>query len=76
MSTISLYIAKYSDTFIKFIHSFKQGSEGYIQLYTIYIISRFMQDINKQRRDFISVFELGHGPQEFNSRRVRLHLTK
>ena len=39
------------------------------------LISRFMEDINKQRRNFISLFELGYGPWEFNSRRVPLHLT-
>ena len=27
-----------------------------------YIISRFMEDINKQRRNFISLFGLGYGP--------------
>ena len=27
-----------------------------------YIISRFMEDINKQGRNFISLFELGYGP--------------
>ena len=31
---------------------------------------------NKQRRNFVSLSALGYGPQEFNYRRVRLHLTK
>ena len=35
-----------------------------------------MEDVNKQRRNFISLSELGYGPLEFNFRRVRLHLTK
>ena len=39
-------------------------------------ISRFMDYVYKQRRNFISRSELGYGPKEFNSRRVRLHLTK
>ena len=40
------------------------------------LISRFMEDVNKQRRNFISPSGLGYGPKEFNSKRVRLHLTK
>ena len=33
------------------------------------LFSRFIEDINKQRRNFISLFELGNGPLEFNSMR-------
>ena len=40
------------------------------------LISRFMENVNKQQRNFISLSELGHGPLEFNFRRVCLHLTK
>ena len=40
------------------------------------LISRFMEDISKQRRNFISLFELGYGPLKFSFRRVRLQLTK
>ena len=40
------------------------------------LISRFTEDVNKQRRNFISLSVLAYGPKEFNSRRVRLHLTK
>ena len=40
------------------------------------LISHFMEYVNKQRRNFISLSELGYGSSEFNSRRVRLHLTK
>ena len=40
------------------------------------LISRFMEDVNKQRRNFISLSELGYGPLKFSFRRVRLHLTK
>ena len=35
-----------------------------------------MEDVNKQRRNFISLFELGYGPLKFSFRRVRLQLTK
>ena len=38
--------------------------------------SRFMDDVNKQRRNFISLSELGFGPLKFRFRRVRLQLTK
>ena len=36
----------------------------------------FMEDVNKQRRNFISLSELEYGPLKFSFRRVRLHLTK
>ena len=39
-------------------------------------ILQFMEDVNKQRRNFISLFELGYGPLKFSFWRVRLHLTK
>ena len=35
-----------------------------------------MEDINKQRRNFISLSELGYGPLKFTFMRVRLVLTK
>ena len=41
-----------------------------------YLIWRFMEDVNKQRRNFISLSELGYGPLKFSFRRVHLHLTK
>ena len=41
-----------------------------------FLISRFMGNVNKQRRNFISLSVLGYGPLEFNFRRVRLHSTK
>ena len=40
------------------------------------LISRFMENVNKQRRNFISLSQLGYGPLEFNFTTVRLHLTK
>ena len=40
------------------------------------LISRFMEVVNKQRRNFISLSELEYGPLKFSFRRVRLPLTK
>ena len=44
------------------------------------LISRFKEDVNKQRRNFISLPELEYaaeyGHLKFSFRRVRLHLTK
>ena len=40
------------------------------------LISRFMEDVNKQRRNFISLSKLECGPLKFSFRRVRLQLTK
>ena len=34
------------------------------------LISRFMENVNKQRRNFISLSELVYGPLKFNFRRV------
>ena len=36
----------------------------------------FMEDVNKQRRNFISLSELEFGPLKFSFRRVRLQLKK
>ena len=35
-----------------------------------------MENVNKQRQNFISVSELNHSPLKFSFRRVRLQLTK
>ena len=35
-----------------------------------------MEDVKKQRRNSIPLFELGYGRLKFSFRRVRLHLTK
>ena len=40
------------------------------------LISCFMEKVNKQRRNFISVSELKYGPLKFSFRRVRLQTTK
>ena len=39
------------------------------------LISRFMEDVTKRRRMFLSFSKLECGPQEINSRKIRLHLT-
>ena len=39
-------------------------------------MSRFMEDVNKQRRNFIFLCELGYGHLKYSFRRVRLHLKK
>ena len=38
------------------------------------LISRFMEDVNKRRRIFLSLSKLECGPQEINSREICLHL--
>ena len=40
-----------------------------------YLISRFTGDVNKRRRIFLSLSKLECGPQEINSREIRLHLS-
>ena len=40
------------------------------------LISRFTGDVNKRRRNFLSLSELEYGCLEFGSVRVRLHFTK
>ena len=40
------------------------------------LISRFTGDVNKRRRNFLSLSELEYGCLEFGSVRARLHLTK
>ena len=40
------------------------------------LVSRLKEDVNKERRNFISLSELGYGHLKFSFRRVRLHLTK
>ena len=39
------------------------------------LISRFMEDTNKRRRNFLSLPKLECGPQEINSKEIRLHFT-
>ena len=53
----------------------ERNKSVYVYL-TIFKISRFMEDVSKQRRNFISLSELEYGPLKFSFRRVRLQLTK
>ena len=41
-----------------------------------YLIKRFIEDVNRRPRTFLSLSELGNGFKDFSSRRVRLHYTK
>ena len=34
-----------------------------------------MEDVNKQRRNFVSVSQPGYGPLKFSFGKIRLHLT-
>ena len=72
------------NSFYKKNNNFARASRFFVHFFARFcttttwkcLISRFMECVNKQRRNFISLSELGYGPSEFNSRRVRLHLTK
>ena len=76
--------AKKTNSFYKKNNNFARASRFFVHFFARFcttttwkcLISRFMECVNKQRRNFISLSELGYGPSEFNSRRVRLHLTK
>ena len=39
------------------------------------LISRFMEDVNKRRRIFLSLSKIECGPQEINSREICPHFT-
>ena len=58
-------------------HTFLYISLPFLNDYDVKMpISRFMENVNKHLRNFISLSELEYGPLEFNFRRARLHLTK
>ena len=58
-------------------HTFLYISLPFLHDYDVKSLnSCFMKNVNKQRRDFISLSELGFDALKFNFRRVRLHLTK
>ena len=52
--------------FLPFLHNYDVKMPNFV----------FYGELNKQRRNFISLSELEYGPLEFNFRRVRVHLTK
>ena len=65
-------------------NNFARASRSFVHFFTRFfttttwkwLISRFMEYVNKQRRNAISLSELGYGPWEFISRRARLHLIR
>ena len=58
-------------------HTFLYISFPFLHDYDVKcLISRFMEDVDKQRRNYISLSEFGYGPLKFSFRRVRLLLTK
>ena len=64
-------------------NNFARASRFFVHFFPVFarlrlkcLILRFMGDVNKQRRNFISLSELGYGPLKFSFRRVRLHLKK
>ena len=69
---------------VKKINNFARASRFLVHFFAHFcttttwkcLISRFMEVVNKQRRNFISLSVLGWGPKELNFRRVRLHLRK
>ena len=42
----------------------------------IYLFSCLIEDVNKGRRNFLFLSQVGYSSEEFNSKRVRLHFTK
>ena len=73
-----------SKRFNKQNNNFARASHFFVHFFPVFarlrrengLISRFIEDVNKQRRDFISLSELEYGPLKFSFRMVRLHLTK
>ena len=59
-------------------HTFLYISLPYLHDYDLKMpnFARFMENVNKQRRNLISLLKLGYVPEEFNARCVRPHLTK
>ena len=58
-------------------HTFLYISLPFLHDYDVKMpISRFMENVNKHQRNFISLSELECGPLDFNFRRARLHLKK
>ena len=58
-------------------HTFLYISFSFFHNYDVKMSNfAFMEDVNKQRRNFISLSELEYGLLKFSFRRVRLQLTK
>ena len=62
--------------------NFARASHFFVHFFAVFArlrrenFARFMENVNKQRRNLISLLKLGYVPEEFNSSCVRLHLTK
>ena len=62
--------------------NFARASHVFVHFFAVFTrlrlenFARFMENVNKQRRNLISLLKLGYVPEEFNSSCVRLHLTK
>ena len=73
-----------NNRFYKQINSFARASPFFCTFLSHFcttttwkcLILYFMEDVNKQRRNFISLSELGYGSLKYSFRRVRLRLTK
>ena len=64
-------------------NNFASASRFFVHFFPVFarvrlkcLILRFMEDVNKQGRNVISLSELGYGPLKFSFRKVRLQLTK
>ena len=69
---------KKNNRFNKQNNNFARASHFFVHFFPVFarLISRFMEDVNKQRRNFISLSELEYGSLKFSFRKVRLQLTK
>ena len=60
-------------------NNFARASRFFVHFFAVFAQVRrlsFMKNVNKQRRNFISLSELEYGPLEFKFRRIRVHLSK
>ena len=70
-------VKKKNNRFCKQNNNFARASRFFVHFFARFCttttwkcpISLFMEDVNKRRRNFISLSVLGYGPKEFNSRR-------
>ena len=76
--------SKKNNGFYKQNNSFARASHFFVHFFSRFcttstwkcLISRFMENVNKQRRNLISLSELGYGLKQFNFKRVCLNLAK
>ena len=66
------------------VHYFTRASQAFLYIFLPFLHNYdvkmpnfvFYGELNKQRRNFISLSELEYGPLEFKFRRIRVYLTK